>query len=44
MNANEPRSITYTYPADAANTELAGKTATYNVTVSDVKEMHLPGD
>ncbi len=42
MNAGETRPITYTYPADDPNPNLAGKTATYSVTVSDVKEPHLP--
>ena len=40
-NANEPRTITYTYPDDASE-NLKGKTATYTVTVTDVKERHLP--
>lgn len=38
-NANEPRLITYTYPENTAN---AGKTATYTVTVTDIKEPQLP--
>ncbi len=42
MNAAETRTITYTYPPDDPNTNLAGKTATYSVTVADVKEPHLP--
>ena len=42
MNANEPRTITYVYPADESNANLAGKTATYLVNVTDVKEPHLP--
>jgi trigger factor len=40
-NVNEPRTITYTYPDDASE-NLKGKTATYTVTVADVKEQHLP--
>ena len=40
-NVNEPRTITYTYPDDASE-NLKGKTATYTVTVTDVKEQHLP--
>ncbi len=42
MNPNEPRAITYTYPADDSNPNLAGKTATYTVTVTEIKESHLP--
>lgn len=42
MNAGETRTITYTYPADDPNPNLAGKTATYTATVTDVKEPHLP--
>ncbi len=38
-NANEPRPITYTYPENTTN---AGKTATYTVTITDVKEQQLP--
>jgi trigger factor len=41
-NINEPRTVSYTYPADETNSELAGKTATYTVTVTDIKEPHLP--
>lgn len=40
-NVNEPRAITYVYPDDTPNKEIAGKTATYDVTVTDVKEMQL---
>ncbi len=40
-NANTPLSITYTYPADAA-APVAGKTATYAVTVTEIKETQLP--
>ncbi len=40
-NVNEPRTITYVYPEDTPNKEIAGKTATYDVTVTDVKEMQL---
>lgn len=42
VNANEPRSITYTYPADTPLKEQAGQTATYTVTVTEIKETHLP--
>ncbi len=42
MNPNETRAITYSYPADDPNPNLAGKTATYSVTVTDIKETHLP--
>jgi trigger factor len=40
-NLNEPHPITHTYPADHANKDLAGKAATYTVTVTDIKETHL---
>ena len=39
-NANEPRTITYTYPAEGGL--HAGKTATYTVTITDIKEPQLP--
>lgn len=39
MNLNETRTITYTYPENTAN---AGQTATYTVTVTDIKEIQLP--
>ncbi|MBI4786206.1 MAG: trigger factor [Chloroflexi bacterium] len=48
MNVNEPRTITYVYPADESdevrplNPNLAGKTATYTVNITDIKEPHLP--
>ncbi|HEX9074238.1 MAG TPA: trigger factor [Anaerolineae bacterium] len=42
MNVNEPRTVTYTYPPEEDNANLAGKTATYQVTVTDIKEPHLP--
>jgi trigger factor len=42
MNPNETRTITYRYPDDDANPNLAGKTAAYTVTVTDIKETHLP--
>ncbi len=46
-NANEPRTVTYTYPDDRghlgdADENLKGKVATYTVTVTDLKEPHLP--
>lgn len=41
-NPNETKTITYTYPADDSNTNVAGKTATYEVTVIDIKEPHVP--
>lgn len=41
-NANEPLTINHTYPEDSSNQDLAGKTATYAVTVTDIKEMQLP--
>jgi trigger factor len=42
MNANETKTITYTYPAEDTDPDIAGKTATYTVTVTDVKEPQLP--
>ena len=39
-NANEPRTITHTYPAE--NSINAGKTATYTLTITDIKEPQLP--
>ncbi len=38
---NEVRTVTYVYPDDARE-ELRGKTATYTVTVIDIKEPRLP--
>ncbi len=40
-NVNEARAVTYNYPDDAGE-ELKGKVATYTVTVTDLKEPHLP--
>jgi trigger factor len=40
-NLNETRTLTYTYPADAI-ADLAGQTASYAVTVTDIKESRLP--
>ncbi|MDE3088674.1 MAG: trigger factor [Chloroflexota bacterium] len=40
-NVNEARPVTYTYGDDASE-ELKGKVATYTVTVTDLKEPHLP--
>ena len=40
-NLNEERTVTYTYPDDATE-NLKGKTASYAVTVTDLKEPHLP--
>ncbi|HEX7593041.1 MAG TPA: hypothetical protein VF429_02625, partial [Anaerolineae bacterium] len=40
-NVNEPHTVTYNYPDDAGE-ELKGKVATYTVTVTDLKEPHLP--
>lgn len=42
MNAGETRTVTYSYPPEEDNPNLVGKTATYAVTVTDVKEPHLP--
>lgn len=41
-NAGETRTITYTFPADDENEDVAGKTATYTVAVTDVKEPQMP--
>ena len=41
-NANEPLTVHYTYPEDSNNKDIAGKTATYSVTATDIKEMQLP--
>jgi trigger factor len=40
-NLNETRTVTHTYGDDAAE-ELRGKTATYTITVTDIKEPRLP--
>ncbi len=40
-NVNEPRTVTYTYPDDA-DESFKGKTATYTVTITDLKEPRLP--
>ena len=40
-NLNEARTVTYVYPDDASES-LKGKTATYAITVTDLKEPHLP--
>lgn len=41
-NANESRTITHAYPAEDEDADLAGKTATYTVTVTDLKAPQLP--
>lgn len=41
-NANETKMVTYTFPAEDENQDVAGKTATYTVTVTDIKEPQLP--
>jgi len=41
VNTDETRTVTYVYPADASES-VAGKTATYTVTVTDIKETQLP--
>lgn len=41
-NAGETRTITYTFPTDDENEDVAGKAATYTVTVTDIKEPQLP--
>jgi trigger factor len=40
-NLNEARMVNYIYPDDATEA-LKGKTATYTITVTDLKEPHLP--
>lgn len=42
MNAGERREIDHTYPEDAEDEELRGKTAHYTVTLQDIKETQLP--
>lgn len=42
MNAGETRELDYTYPDDAEDEELRGKTAHYTVTLHDIKETQLP--
>lgn len=41
-SVSETRTVTYTYPTDAADKAIAGKTATYTVSVTDIKEPQLP--
>lgn len=41
MLPNEPRTITFTYPPDAPE-GVAGKTATYDVIITEIKEKRLP--
>ncbi len=42
MQRGETREIQVTYPEDAINEKVAGKTVTYNVTLKDIKERSLP--
>lgn len=41
-SVGETRTVTYTYPADEETQALAGKTATYTVSVTDIKEPQPP--
>ncbi|HEY8449276.1 MAG TPA: trigger factor [Bacillota bacterium] len=42
MRVGETREITIPYPEDFANRELAGKTATFTVTLKELKRKELP--
>ncbi len=42
VNANETRAVKYTYPNDDTDEARRGKTVTYTVTISDIKEPQLP--
>jgi trigger factor len=42
VNMNETREVKYTYPEDDARESRRGKTATYAVTITDIKEPQLP--
>ncbi len=42
VNVNETREVKYTYPDDDARESRRGKTATYAVTITDIKEPQLP--
>ncbi len=42
MNAGETREIKVTFPADYQNKELAGKDATFTVTLKEIKKKVLP--
>ena len=42
MKAGEKKAFDVTFPADFPKSELAGKTATFDVTVHEVKERELP--
>jgi trigger factor len=39
---NEPRTVVYTFPEDDTRESRRGKTATYSVTITDIKEPRLP--
>jgi trigger factor len=41
-SAGEPRTLELTFPADYARTELAGRAASFEVTVKEVKRKELP--
>ncbi len=42
MKSGEAKTIETQFPADYSNAELAGKTATFSITVHEVKELELP--
>ncbi len=42
MEKGETKEISITYPDDAVNTKVAGKTVTYNVTLKEIKQRNLP--
>ncbi len=42
MQMNDPREVTVEFPDDVPNKELAGKSATFGITIKEVKERILP--
>ena len=42
IKVGEPKEFTLTISEDHADSEIAGKEAVFNVTVSEIKEQHLP--
>ncbi len=42
MSKGDEKNIEITYPEDAVNAKVAGKTVTYHVTVKDIQERELP--
>jgi trigger factor len=42
LSANEEKTITYTYPEDASDENLRGKTVEYHVKVDSIKTVRLP--